>query len=178
MGDSSAIDLADGVDRIQNAWVRERPATPVASIGVITRIWRIGKILADERRRTLARVGIDAATLDLLSTLRRAGPPYRLSPGEIARKTLVSAGAVSQRLVRAEKDKLVRRKSSDDDGRAVLVELTRTGHAVVERAVDDLLIYEESLLAVLSTKQRAELASLLRLLLAELTDRFGVEDRP
>jgi hypothetical protein len=64
------------VDRIARAWVRERPGTPVDSIGVITRIWRIGKVLADERQRTLGRLGIDAAILDLLGTLRRSGPPY------------------------------------------------------------------------------------------------------
>jgi hypothetical protein len=61
------------------AWAREAPGVPVGSIGVLTRIWQAAKLLSDERRRTLAAVGMDAATLDLLSTLRRAGPPYRLS---------------------------------------------------------------------------------------------------
>jgi hypothetical protein len=48
----------DGVDRIQLAWTRERPGTPVESIGLITRIWHAGKLLAGEQRRTLARLGI------------------------------------------------------------------------------------------------------------------------
>ena len=99
--DHSGQDL-DDVDRIQRAWERERPGTPAGSIGVITRIWRIGKLLADERRRTLAGLGIDAATLDLLSTLRRAGPPYRLTAGAVAELSLVSAGAISQRAARAD----------------------------------------------------------------------------
>src|SRR5689334_22093409 len=98
----------DSVDLIQRAWERERPGTPAASIGVITRIWRIGKLLADERRRTLARLGIDAATLDLLSTLRRAGAPYRMTPAELKEACLVSAGAISQRVARAEAAELVR----------------------------------------------------------------------
>ena len=151
-----AAPAEDGVDRIQQAWRRERPGMPVESIGVITRIWHAGKLLADERRRTLSMLGIDAATLDLLSTLRRAGPPYRLSCGEIARQGLVSAGAISQRLARAERRGLVRRSKGGDDGRTVLVELTPAGHRFIEERVDDLL----------------------RLLLADLTDRLGADDRP
>jgi len=156
------------VDLIQRAWERERPGTPARSIGVITRIWRIGKLLADERRRTLARLGIDAATLDLLSTLRRAGAPYRLTAGAIAELSLVSAGAISQRVARAERQGLVRRERSGDDGRLSYVTLTTEGHALVERSVDELLRHEEALLAGLRDDQREDLTAHLRTLLASL----------
>jgi DNA-binding MarR family transcriptional regulator len=162
---------ADDVDGIEQAWERERPGTPVASIGVITRIWRVGKLLADERRRTLARLGIDAATLDLLSTLRRAGRPYRLTAGAIADRTLVSAGAISQRIARAEREGLVIRERTGADGRLSYITLTPEGHALIERSVSDLLGYEETLLAVLTPAQRDDLSALLRLLLASLTGR-------
>lgn len=168
----------DGVDRIQAAWRRERPGMPVASIGVITRIWRIAKLLDDERRRSDARIGMDAATRDLLSTLRRAGPPYRLAAGEIARQSLVSAGAISQRVARAEQRGLVRRSRGGTDGRSVQVELTDTGHRLIEDHVDDLLRHEETLLSSLDSEQREELTELLRILLGDLTERFGAEDRP
>lgn len=151
---------------------------PVASIGVITRIWRIAKLLDDERRRTNARIGLDAPTRDLLSTLRRSGPPYRLSSGEIARQGLVSAGAISQRLARAEQRGLIRRTKDGADGRTVLVELTGDGHRLIEDRVDDLLRHEETLLHSLDPQQRNQLADLLRVLLADLTDRFGADDRP
>lgn len=130
------------------------------SIGVITRIWRIGKLLQDDRRRTMSRLGMDVATRDLLSTLRRAGAPYRLTPGEIARRTAVSAGAISQRLARAEQQGLVRRRKEGPDGRLVTVELTRTGHEQVEQTVADLLRHEEGLLAGLTGEQREQLADL------------------
>jgi DNA-binding MarR family transcriptional regulator len=168
----------DGVDRIQQAWLCERPGTPVDSIGIITRIWRIAKLLDDDRRHTMARLGIDAPTRDLLSTLRRAGPPYRLTPSEIARSTLVSAGAISQRLTRAESQGLIRRRRDRPDGRNVTVELTPKGHAVIERTVEDLLCHEETLLTGLTPARRDQLASLLRILLADLTARTGEEDRP
>jgi len=178
LGCGGMADGEDGVDRIQAAWQRERPGMPVASIGVITRIWRIAKLLDDERRRTDARAGMDAATRDLLSTLRRAGPPYRLAAGEIARQSLVSAGAISQRVARAEQRGLVRRGRGGDDGRSVLVELTETGHRLIEDHVDDLLHHEETLLESLDAGQRGQLTELLRVLLGDLTERFGAEDRP
>ncbi|GAA4833196.1 MarR family winged helix-turn-helix transcriptional regulator [Saccharopolyspora rosea] len=177
MSDSTAPHQ-DGVDRIQQAWQRERPGIPVSSIGVITRIWRVAKLLDDERRRTNARLGLDAATRDLLSTLRRAGPPYRLPAGEIARQSLVSAGAISQRVARAEQRGLVRRHKGGADGRQVQVELTDAGHQLIEDRVEDLLRHEETLLRALDDRQRDQLADLLRILLSDLTERFGADDRP
>lgn len=173
-----APSTTDGVDRIQQAWLRERPGAPVRSIGVITRIWRIAKLLEDERRRKHALLGIDAATRDLLATLRRAGTPYRLSPSEIARHVLISPGAVSQRVARAERDGWVRRLRSGADGRAVLVELTPAGHAIIERTVDELLSHEQTLLSGLTEEDQEQLSALLRTLLCDLIHRFGVEDRP
>ena len=168
----------DGVDRIQAAWLRERPGLPVASIGVITRIWRLAKLLDDDRRHTMTRIGMDAPTRDLLATLRRSGPPYRLSPGEIAKRALVTAGAVSQRLARAEDQGLVRRSKGGTDGRSVTVELTGKGHRLVEDSVEDLLRHEETLISSLDEAQREQLSDLLRVLLRDLTARFGAEDRP
>ncbi|RIQ34899.1 MarR family winged helix-turn-helix transcriptional regulator [Jiangella rhizosphaerae] len=168
----------DGPDRIQAAWRRELPGVPAGSIGVITRIWRVGQLLADDRRRTLERLGIDNPTLDLLSTLRRSGPPYRLTPGQIAARSFVTAGAVSQRIARAEAAGLVRRERSAADGRSAVVVLTDEGRALNERVVAALLEHEETLLDGLDDAQRAALAELLKTLLGDLTRRFGAEDRP
>jgi DNA-binding MarR family transcriptional regulator len=164
-----ARDANDAVDAIQQAWERERPGTPAGSIGVITRIWRAAKLLSDERRRTLSRLGIDAATLDLLSTLRRAGEPYRLTAGALAELALVSAGAITQRVARAERAGLVVRERSADDGRVSYVRLTPEGHALTERTVDELLGHEDGLLSVLTSAQRTELSDLLRILLTGLS---------
>jgi hypothetical protein len=75
------------------------------------------------------------------------------------------------RLTRAEAQGLVRRHREGPDGRAVTVELTPAGHALVERTVEDLLRHEETLLTALDPDQRAQLTGLLRLLLADLTAR-------
>lgn len=104
-GDSESYPM--GISRwpgadIAASWHRELPGERTESIEIITPVWRIAKVLADDRRRTLATPGIDPSTLDLLSVIRRSGPPYELTTREITHRTMITAGAVSQRVARAE----------------------------------------------------------------------------
>jgi DNA-binding MarR family transcriptional regulator len=163
--------MTDRADEIALAWAREQPGVPVGSIGIVTRIWQAAKLLSDERRRTLGAIGLDAATLDLLSTLRRAGSPYRLSTRELAARCLVTAGAVTQRVDKAQGSGLVRRLPPVRGSRTVLVELTDAGHREVERAVGMLLSYEQGLVDALAPADQAELAWLLAELLRSLPTR-------
>jgi DNA-binding MarR family transcriptional regulator len=147
--------------QIASAWRRELPGVPTESIAIITPIWRIARVLAEDRRRTLARIGVDPSTLDLLSVIRRAGSPYELTTREIAERTLVTAGAISQRIATAEQAGLVTRSPSTASRRAVAVRLTDAGHELVESAVRDLLNHEDGVVARLSATERATLGRLL-----------------
>jgi DNA-binding MarR family transcriptional regulator len=158
---------------IAAAWERERPGTPVGSIGIVTPLWRLAKLFADDRRRVLADAGVDPATLDLLSVLRRSGTPYQLTTRELTRRTLVTAGAISQRVARAERAGLVTRRTEADGSRAVVVGLTPAGHDLVERTVDVVLTRESELLASLSDRQRSVLAGQLQRLLDDVRLRVG-----
>lgn len=170
---SSELDEHDPVDATMLAWLRERPGTPVSGIGVVTRIWRLAKILGDDRRRVLADAGADAATLDLLSVLRRSGPPYSLTTRELTDRTRVTAGAISQRIDRAERADLVTRDRAGDSARAVTVTLTTGGHTLVERLVDQVLGREAELISCLGDEQRESLTGLLRTLLNALEEQLG-----
>ena len=154
---------------IAAAWHRELPGLRTDSIEVITPLWRIAKILADDRRRTLATLGVDPSTLDLLSVIRRSGPPYQLTTREITRRTLITAGAVSQRITRAEQAGLVERSPSSASRRAVSVRLTDAGHALVEATVRRLLEHEAELIDPLDPPERAALNALLTKLEQALT---------
>lgn len=158
---------------IAAAWQRERPGTPTDSIEIVTPIWRLAKMLADDRARVLRAAGIDAATLDLLSVLRRSGPPYRLSTRELADRTLVTAGAISQRVDRAERAGLIRRSPGETGRKSVAVWLTDEGHALVERSVDSVLGREASLVAGLTAAERATLAKLLEKLTIDVHNRIS-----
>ncbi|TPQ22710.1 MarR family winged helix-turn-helix transcriptional regulator [Streptomyces sporangiiformans] len=164
------------VQDIAASWERERPGTPVASIGIVTPIWRLAKLLGDDRRRVLARAGVDAATLDLLSVLRRSGKPYTLSTRELSRRSLVTAGAISQRVARAESDGLVTRRPGEGRPRTVLVSLTQSGHDLVETTVDHVLGREAELIDGLTGEQQGQLTELLQVLLQDVQRRLG-DDR-
>lgn len=174
MPDRRNAQQPDLAQQIADAWRRERPGTPVESIGVVSRIWALAKVLGEHRRRVLTAAGVDAATLDLLSTIRRAGSPYVLTTREITARTLVTAGAVSQRVARAERDGLVVRSPDEAGGRAVWVELTSKGHEVVEETVDLVLGQDSELLASLTPKQQSMLAGLLRTLLHDVRERYDL----
>ena len=145
---------------IAAAWGRERPGVSTRSIPAVSAIKRAAKQLERTRERTLRELGVDAATLDLLSTLRRTGAPYTLSTREIAEQALITAGAVSQRVARAERDDLVRRRPGAR-GRTVFVELTRAGHALVERVVDSVLAADEAATVALTDDELDQLENLL-----------------
>ena len=166
----------DTAEAIADAWNRELPGVPTDSIRIITRVWRAAKLLSDERRRTLTGLGIDRATLDLISVLRRRGTPYELTPAELAARSLVSAGAVSQRVARAEEAGLVEVDRTPSGKRALTVRLTERGHAWADHSVTGLLEAEDHLVGHLSERQRADLARLLKAFLAGLHDHTGVPD--
>ncbi len=167
------LDADDPVDAIALAWLRERPGTPVEGIGIVTRVWQCAKLLGEDRRRVLAAAGADPATLDLISVLRRSGPPYQLTTRELTERTLVTAGAISQRVARAENDGLVQRAAGAEGSRSVIVTLTPAGHELVERLVDRVLGREAELISRLSTAQQTALTELLRALLDVLQLQLG-----
>ena len=84
-----------------------------------------------------------------------------------------AAGAISQRVARAEDAGLVTRRTADDGSRAVVVTLTAAGHDLIERTVDQVLTRESELVASLSPTGRAHLAAQLQELLDEVAKRTG-----
>jgi DNA-binding MarR family transcriptional regulator len=158
----------DSVDAIERAWRRERPDLDSSSIGIVTRIWRVAHALERARVGALAALSIDAGLLDALATLRRAGSPYRLTAGELQRRSLVTAGAITQRLDKLEAAGLVRRDRDPANRRVVQVTLTPRGRRLVDRAFATLMDQEQRLLTPFTPQERVLLTTFLRRWLAVL----------
>ena len=156
----------DDVDRIVEAWRRERPDLDVAPLHILSRISRLARRLDLDRVQAFARHALEGWEFDVLSALRRAGRPYELSPGQLVRQTLVTSGTMTNRVDRLERRGLVERHPSPTDRRGVIVRLTGQGQRTVDGAMADLLDRERTLLAELPEADREALAGLLRRLLA------------
>ncbi len=157
--------MPDEVDGLLAAWQRERPDLDVAPLAVLSRVSRLARHLDRARRATFAEHQLEAFEFDVLAALRRAGPPYELSPGQLLGQTLVGSGTMTNRLDRLETRGLVRRRPDPEDGRGVRVRLTARGQAQVDVAVTDLLAREKALLGALPDRDRERLARLLRAVL-------------
>lgn len=159
--------VEDGVDRVEAAWRRERPDIDVSSIGIISRLWRVGRHLERERKDRLAELGTDRVTLDVLAMLRRSGTPYRRTAGDLTHSSLITSGGVSQRLDKLERAGLVTRRIHPHDRRRIDVQLTAAGMHLVDDVLSDLMEHETELLAVLSDTDREALRRGLKILLAQ-----------
>ncbi len=158
----------DAVEHILDQWAVERPDLDFSPVRVIGRISQLHREVHLAQRATFARHGLDAPSFDVLAALRRAGPPYQLTPTALMRTALVTSGAITQRLDRLEERGLITRERSQDDGRAVVVSLTDAGHAALDEALPDHLETERKLLEGLTDDEREQLAGLLRTFLVTL----------
>ncbi|QSB04922.1 MarR family winged helix-turn-helix transcriptional regulator [Natronoglycomyces albus] len=157
--------MADHVDRVLTQWAQERPDLDVSPMGVIGRLSRLSLIVNAELRRTFEDHGLDAASFDVLATLRRNGLDKPLTPAALMRSSMVTSGAITQRLDKLESRGLITRSRNQIDGRSQLIRLTEAGSALIDRALPDHLNTEDQLLIALDAEQREQLADLLRTVL-------------
>lgn len=138
--------------------------SPMDTIG---RINRFARFVHDPIAATFAGFGIDRGEFDVISTLRRSGPPYRLTPTALCQFLMLTSGGLTHRLQRLEKRGLIAREPSPEDGRVMMAVLSRTGHALVEAAFREDMKRERELLAPLDARERRQLGGLLRKLLMQ-----------
>jgi len=156
---------SDEVDRLVAEWQRERPDVDTSPLQVLSRVSRLARHLDRERRGAFAAHELEQWSFDVLAALRRAGAPYELTPGSLLRRTLVSSGAMTNRLDRLEDAGFVRRGPDPEDRRGVLVRLTPAGKRRVDACLSDLVGRERQLLTPLPRAEQQQLADLLRRML-------------
>jgi DNA-binding MarR family transcriptional regulator len=154
----------DEVDGIVAAWQRERPDLDTRPMQVLSRVTRLARHLDRARRAAFAAHELEPWEFDVLSALRRSGPPYQLSPGRLVTETLVTSGTMTNRVDRLAERGLVAREADPSDRRGVLVTLTPDGRRAVDSALDELLEQERALLSSLADADARALAASLRTL--------------
>jgi DNA-binding MarR family transcriptional regulator len=160
----------DHVDRVLEQWARRRPDLDVSAMGVVGRVSRLAQATGAAMRRTFREHGLDAASFDVLATLRRGDPESPLTPTALMEASMVTSGAITQRLDRLEGRGWVQRRPSPRSGRVVEVVLTPAGREVIDRALPDHVDALERLMSGLTADQRSQLGDLLRAWLEALGD--------
>jgi DNA-binding MarR family transcriptional regulator len=158
----------DPTDRLLTGWDDARPDLEVGALQVTARLSRIGPHLARRQEEVFSKFGLNRGEVGLLSTLRIAGPPHRLSPTRLARGLLLSSAGVTSRIDRLERRGFVRRLDDPNDRRGVIIELTDEGLAVVDAAVAANSASDRQLLGRLAPDELVQLEALLRKLLSGL----------
>ena len=164
--------VPDAVDRILEQWRAIRPDLDSAPIGVIGRVSRLSRLIDQRLAENFARFDIENWMYDVLATLRRSGEPFELTAGHLVRQSMVTTGAVTNRIDRLEERGLVER-ASGRDRRQVIVRLTAKGRRLVDDIVESHMLTEREILAVLTPRQQRELAAMLRSTLVHLGDVAG-----
>ncbi len=160
----------DRVDKAIKQWDQERPDLDVSSMELIGRLVRIYKFLGLGMTQTFSEHGLNAANFDVLATLRRSGPPYALSPNDLISSTMVTSGTMTNRIDQLTRAGLVERIKNPNDGRSVVVSLTKAGFKLIDAAVTDHVATEEQLTSGLSKDEQKRLNTLLKKFLQSLEE--------
>ncbi|BCH34004.1 MarR family transcriptional regulator [Mesorhizobium sp. L-8-10] len=177
MGDNTG-EARDHVERLRGQWAREVPDIDTSPMTILGRAYRLSNLVRPSIVATFARFGLDRGEFDVISTLRRSGLPYKLTPTELYRSLMISSGGLSHRLVRLEKSGLITREKSTEDGRSFLVALTPEGQKRAEEAFRADMANELRFIDALSPERREVLSGLLRELLIAVEAMDGESEGP
>jgi DNA-binding MarR family transcriptional regulator len=158
----------DRVDELLEKWAPKLPPIDLDIEGAVQRIQWIYRLIERQMDETLGEHEISHGEWKLLRELAMEDPPYRSSPGRLAKREGLSSGAMTNRLDQLEKAGLVRRLPDPDDRRALKVELTDKGHKLWADSISVQAAKEARLAAALDERELAQLNRLLRKVLAGL----------
>lgn len=167
----------DHVDRLRGLWARELPDLNTEPMAILGRAMRLTNMVRPSIEATFAAFDLDRGEFDVIGTLRRSGPPYRLTPTEMYTSLMISSGGLTHRLDRLTKAGLIRREKSSSDGRSMLVALTDKGIELAERAFRTDMGSELKFLDALDAGEREQLAGLLRKLIRGIQQQLA-ENEP
>ncbi len=158
----------DFTDRLIDRLAEIQPALEMSDLHVTARLARLGRHIAVREEEVFGRLGLNRGEVGVLSALRVAGPPHRLSPTMLGKGLMLSSAGVTSRLDRLERRGLLARLPDPDDRRGVIVELTDAGRELVDAAVRANITSGRQLLSRLDADEIRGLESQLRKVLAGL----------
>lgn len=159
----------DRADVATEQWARERPELPLLPMAVLGRLCEAAeRVIRNHFEPVFMEAGLQFGEFDVISTLRRSGKPYMLSPTRLYEAAMISSGGMTARLDRLERAGLIERRPDPNDRRGKLIALTEQGRKVIDATIARHVANEERLLSVLTPAEQEKLNALLKKLIAGL----------
>ncbi|MEU2656017.1 MarR family transcriptional regulator [Streptomyces sp. NPDC007325] len=164
--------MSDAVDAIIGQWAKERPDVEgdLWPVQLFARVQRLARVVEKSAKAAATAHGVEYGEFDVLTTLQRSGPPYALTAGALVKASMVTSGAITNRIDRMEAKNLVERIRDDGDRRTVKIRLTEHGHEVTRAAFADHLANYGRLLGDIDRELISETGDNLRQVLKALGD--------
>jgi DNA-binding MarR family transcriptional regulator len=159
----------DRAELATRQWQREMPGLDLRPMAMLGRLNQASTlIMRDNLEPVFKSHDLVSGEFDVLSTLRRAGAPYALTPTELFESTMITSGGMTARLDRLEKRGLLRRAPNPDDRRGTIVSLTAAGKELLEAALADHVVNLARIASSLSEDEQKQLSALLAKLIKGL----------
>jgi DNA-binding MarR family transcriptional regulator len=155
-------------DIIIEQWQKERPDLDPAPIRLFGIIAQVHALTTPYMNRALARHKLTRASFDVLSALRRAGPPYALTPKRLAESLMLSGAGMTSRLDTLETMNLIARLPEPNDRRSLQIQLTQRGIKLIDDVIPEVLKAQWALVADFGESETRDLIALL----SRLTETF------
>ncbi len=160
--------ISDRAERARRQWQKEMPevADRLSPMVLLGRLNEASQLVSrDYLVPAYAEIGLKSGEFDVLATLVRSGPPYKLTPTELYRSTMMSSGGMTARVDKLEKAGLVERCPHPEDRRALSVCLTDKGLKLIKDKIPDYVETQHEAVDGLTEDEQQQLSGLLEKLI-------------
>ncbi|MEV7175780.1 MarR family transcriptional regulator [Kitasatospora sp. NPDC093679] len=140
---------------------REFPTVDPQVETIVSTLSRLSRRMNVAYSRQLAVLGITSAEWEVLKALVFAGSPYRLGPGDLAKRLGLTPAAMTHRIDRMVADGLVTRERDEANRVRVIIELTETGRDKWLELMRMAAVFEADLLQDITGDDRGALSAML-----------------
>lgn len=173
LGDPADL-LVDRAERARRQWQKEMPevADRLSPMVLLGRLSESAQLMSQNYLApAYADIGLKTGEFDVLATLVRSGPPYKLTPTELYRTTMMSSGGMTARIDKLEKGGLVERCPHPEDRRALTVCLTEKGLNLIKGKIPDYVDMQHQAVDGLSKQEQQQLSGLLEKLIRTANEK-------
>ncbi|MFC8449410.1 MarR family winged helix-turn-helix transcriptional regulator [Kitasatospora sp. NPDC057223] len=159
-----------GISEQVAVYQREFPLVDPQVETIVQTLSRVTRRMNVSYTRQLNVLGITSADWEVLKALVIAGSPYRLGPGDLAKRLGLTPAAMTHRIDRMVAENLVTRDRDEANRVRVIIELTENGRDKWLESMRMAAVFEEDLLQDVVGEERAVLAGMLTRMLRRIEE--------